>query len=121
MKKTLIILSKVNRLCIFAALFLVANIVKGAADISDNTIVINEIMAANVDVYRDPSTNFGSWVELYNPTSQAVKLGGLYVTDDPANLKKHKLVNDYGILPANGFAILNFDHHEVYTKGVIDR
>lgn len=79
-------------------------------------VVINEIMVANIDVYRDPSTNFGSWVELYNPTNKAVMLGGLYVTDDAGNLKKNQLVDYYGALPANGYAVLNFDHHEVWTK-----
>lgn len=85
-----------------------------ASDISGNNIIINEIMAANVDVYLDPSYNYGSWVELYNPTSAAIPLGGLYVSDDAKNLKKHKLVENYGILPAHGFAVLNFDHHEVW-------
>ena len=78
-------------------------------------LVINEIMAANVDVYMDPSFNYGSWVELYNPTSKGVVLGGLYVSDDPANLKKHRLIDSYGALPAHGYALLNFDHHEIYT------
>lgn len=79
-------------------------------------IIINEIMAANVDVYQDPSTNFGCWVELYNPTDQEINLGGLYVSDSQANLKKHKLISTYGKLPAKGFAILNFDHYEQWTK-----
>lgn len=91
------------------------NTIQKAAQASSQNIIINEIMAANVDVYRDPSTNFGSWVELYNPTSQAVTLGGLYVTDDAENLKKHRLISSYGTLPANGFALLNFDHHEPFT------
>lgn len=79
-------------------------------------IVINEIMSANVDVYLDPSLNYGSWVELYNPTDKGVTLGGLYVTDDPENLKKHRLVDNYGSIPAHGFAILNFDHFEIWTE-----
>ncbi|MBR1666933.1 MAG: CotH kinase family protein, partial [Bacteroidaceae bacterium] len=79
-------------------------------------IIINEIMAANVDVYLDPSYNYGSWVEIYNPTDRSVPLGGLYVTDDPNNLKKNRLIDTYGALPANGFAILNFDHFEVWTE-----
>ena len=82
---------------------------------TSENVKINEIMAANVDVYRDPSTNFGSWVELYNPTDKGVDLGGLYVTDDVNNLKKHHLIYDYDILPAHSFAILNFDHFEIYT------
>lgn len=83
---------------------------------SSENIKINEIMAANVDVYRDPSTNFGPWVELYNPTDKGILLGGLYVSYNPNNLKMHRLVDNYGALPAHGFAILNYDHFEVFTK-----
>ncbi|MCH5175302.1 MAG: CotH kinase family protein [Prevotellaceae bacterium] len=83
---------------------------------SANNIIINEIMAANVDVYLDPSQNYGSWVELYNPTNKGVSLGGLYISDDPSNLKKHRLIDSYGVVPANGYALLNFDHHEVWTE-----
>lgn len=79
-------------------------------------LIINEIMAANVDVYLDPSQNFGCWVELYNPSKQSVPLGGLYVSDDLNNLKKNRLNDDYGAIPAEGFALLNFDHHEVWTS-----
>ena len=82
---------------------------------SSENIIINEIMAQNIDVYLDPNQNFGSWVELYNPTDRSVNLEGLYVTDDRNNLKKHKLVKGYGTLTAGGYAILNFDHHEVWT------
>ncbi|MDO5483010.1 MAG: CotH kinase family protein [Bacteroidaceae bacterium] len=83
--------------------------------LTSKDIVINEIMAANVDVYLDPSYNYGSWVELYNPTSRDIILDNLYVTDDPNNLTKNRLIDNYGILPAKGYALLNFDHFEVWT------
>lgn len=85
-------------------------------DSNSSGIIINEIMASNIDVYRDPSTNFGSWVELYNPSTKDINLGGLYVSDNSNDLRKHKLVNSYGILRAKGYALLNFDHHEVWTS-----
>lgn len=81
---------------------------------SDN-MIINEIMAANIDVYLDPSFNYGSWAELYNPSDKSILLDGLYVTDDENNLTQHQLVKGYGILPAHGYAILNFEHNEPYT------
>ncbi|MDO5483009.1 MAG: CotH kinase family protein [Bacteroidaceae bacterium] len=87
--------------------------VSQTGDIAE-ALIINEIMAANVDVYLDPSFNYGSWVELYNPTDMSISLGGLYITDDPLNLKKNRLINEYGILPAKGYALLNFDHHEIW-------
>jgi len=83
---------------------------------SSENIIINEIMASNVDVYLDPNQQFGSWVELYNPTDKSINIGGLYVSDDPNNLKKHKLISSYGSIPAKGYAMLNFDHHEVWTE-----
>ena len=86
------------------------------AEIKPGDLVINEIMVHNVDVYLDPSYNFGPWVELYNAADVTLTLGGLYVTDDPANLTKNKLIEDYGVVPANGYAILNFDHFEVWKK-----
>ena len=64
-------------------------------DPSSENIIINEIMAQNIDVYLDPNQNYGSWVELYNPTDRSVNLEGLYVTDDRNNLKKHKLALQY--------------------------
>ena len=87
-----------------------------AGEAKAGSLIINELMAANVDVYRDPSTNFGSWVELYNTTSSPIILDGLYVSNDANNLKKHKLLDGYGVIPAQGFAVLNFDHHEVWTQ-----
>ena len=89
--------------------------VEASVAATSENVKINEIMAANVDVYRDPSTNFGPWVELYNPTDKGVDLGGLYITDDANDLKKHRLVDYYGVLPAHDFAVLNFDHFEIYT------
>lgn len=87
-----------------------------AAEPTAGALVINELMAANVDVYRDKSTNFGSWVEVYNTTSSPILLDGLYVSDDAANLRKHQLKDGYGYVPANGYFVLAFDHYEVWTK-----
>lgn len=81
-------------------------------------LIINEVMAANVDVYRDPSTNFGSWVELYNPGEEGVTLAGLIITlTDADGIKSSwQLHDDYGVLPSEGYALLNFDHYEQWTE-----
>ena len=47
------------------------------------TLIINEIQSKNVDMFIDPSFNFGGWIELYNPTNEDIDLGGCYVSDDP--------------------------------------
>lgn len=87
---------------------------------SAETIVINELQAANVDMYIDPSFNYGTWVELYNPSNQTVSLQGCYVSDDPANLKKHRLTSKSGVVPAKGYKVLWFDHHSKWALSQID-
>lgn len=87
------------------------------SDVSADVLVINEIMSSNVDMFLDPSFNYGSWIELYNPTDKAVVLGTLYVTDDPDNLKKHKLPLNYGIVPAKGYRTMWFDHYGIWNEG----
>jgi hypothetical protein len=43
---------------------------------------LNEIIADNATVIADDHGDFDPWIELYNPLSQTVNLGGLYLTDD---------------------------------------
>ena len=39
-------------------------------------LVINEIMPANVDMFLDPSFNYGSWIELYNYGDTDIDISG---------------------------------------------
>lgn len=76
-------------------------------------LLINEIQVANIDQFIDPSYNYGGWVELYNPTSKALDLNGFVIrqTDDEGKVEQYTLKSVHGKVPANGFAILWFDHH----------
>lgn len=74
------------------------------------SLIINEIMVANIDMFLDPSWNYGGWVELYNPTDQSANIGRYWVSDDPDNLKKAMLPGKIGSVPAHGFFTLWFDH-----------
>lgn len=77
------------------------------------TLSINEIQSSNIDMYVDPSFNYGGWIELYNPTDKPVSLYGLYVSDDINDLKKHRLNVEAGVVPAKGYKNIWFDHHNV--------
>lgn len=82
------------------------------------SLVINEIQTSNIDMFVDPSFNYGGWIELYNPTSSKISLYGLYVSDDADNLKKFKLTPEAGIIPAKGFQTIWFDHYETKQSQV---
>lgn len=78
---------------------------KGMAQ-SAKSIVVNEIMASNIDVVMSPATNFDSWIELYNPTETPVNLSGMYLSDDVNNLKRWKMPSHIGTVPAKGFLVV---------------
>ncbi|TWU03414.1 lamin tail domain-containing protein [Neorhodopirellula pilleata] len=45
-------------------------------------ICLNEIMADNDSVVSDEAGEFDDWIEIYNAGTEAVDLGGMYLTDD---------------------------------------
>lgn len=78
--------------------------------------VINEFMASNASKLPlgagellDADGDSSDWIELHNPTSRAVELGGWYLTDDPDDLTQWRFpagtrlaVNAYLIVFASG-------------------
>ena len=78
--------------------------------------VINEVQVANLDMFIAPTHNFCAWVELYNPTDEAIDLGGLFFSDDSENLRKWQSPADMGLLESKGFFILWFDDQETSER-----
>ncbi|MFN6378430.1 MAG: CotH kinase family protein, partial [Flavobacteriales bacterium] len=54
-------------------------------------VVINEIMASNGGVAVDEVGESDDWIELYNPTAEAIDLTGFYLTDNQWNLTKWEI------------------------------
>jgi hypothetical protein len=54
-------------------------------------VVINEIMASNATSFADPQGDFDDWIELYNAGDTPVDVGGMYLTDDPAEPTKWQI------------------------------
>ena len=69
-------------------------------------LVINELMASNTGSVMSPAYNFDSWIELYNPTEQAVNLSGMYLSDNADNLKRWQMPDEIGTIPAKGFFVV---------------
>lgn len=83
-------------------------------------IIINEVQQANVDMFIDPSFNYGGWIEIFNPTNRSASLGGYYLSDDPANLKKARINVLAGALPANGYLTLWLDHYSRWAPTMVN-
>ena len=45
-------------------------------------LVINEFMASNDNALAGPQGDYPDWIEIYNPTSDSVMLGGYFMADD---------------------------------------
>ncbi len=76
-------------------------------------LIINEIQAANIDQFTDPSWNYGGWIELYNANTCPYNLQGCWVSDDAQNLKKAHITQPITIL-GQSYKNLWFDHHDKF-------
>lgn len=75
-------------------------------------VFINEWLADNVAALADPAdNNFEDWFELYNPGTNAVDLGGCYLTDTLANPFKFPIPNNgQYVIPPGGFLLVWADN-----------
>lgn len=101
-------------------------------DINVDGLVINEVQAANVDQYLDPSYNYGGWIELYNGSNKSIDVSSLFLTDDASNPAQWALSSLNGtyadfqknntryepherltsVVPAKGYITVWFDHND---------
>ena len=49
-------------------------------------VQLNEIVSSNASVMHDEDGDTPDWIELHNPSNQAVNLDGFGITDDPSDL-----------------------------------
>lgn len=82
---------------------------------SAQNIVINEIQVANIDMFVDPSYNYGGYVEIYNPSEKSVKLSGLKISLD-GGVTKYAVTT--GVAPGKGYGLIWFDHHDVLSSQI---
>jgi hypothetical protein len=86
------------------------------------TLKINEIQAKNTLV-TDENSEYDDWVEIYNPTSSAVNIGGMYMVDNHYSSgvsawTQIPVTNPtLTTIPAGGYKILWFD--EQPSQGVL--
>lgn len=78
------------------------------------TIFINEWLADNTRTLADPADGgFEDWFELFNPGTNAVDLGGYYLTDNLTNKTKFLIpANGHYVVPPGGFLLVWADDEE---------
>lgn len=82
--------------------------------LTSENVIINEIQSRNIDMFVDPSFNYGGWIELYNPTDNPVNLGDAFVKDGKGNA--FHFSPNYGVIPAHGYKTVWFDHNNIYSE-----
>lgn len=73
------------------------------------TLYINEFMASNDAYWADENGDFDDWVEIYNPGTDSVDIGGLWFTDDLTDPASHQIPDTASAIttiPPGGFLIL---------------
>ena len=97
----------------FLALALLAALGIKAEAQDNDAIIINEVMASNVGSIMSPAFNFDSWIELYNPSGQAINLKGMILSDGYGN--RWEMPNDIGSVPAKGFKVVWLGSDDIRT------
>ena len=73
-------------------------------------LMCTEVCVANIDQTIDYSNNYGSWIELYNPSTDDVPVNGWYISDEADNLMKHRLTG-YDKIKSGSYMCVFFDHN----------
>ncbi len=82
-------------------------------------LYINEFLASNSYVLADEHGDYDDWIEIYNPGTLDVDLGGFYITDDLNNPTLYQIPTtapDSTTVPAGGYLILWADKE--LTEGI---
>jgi hypothetical protein len=80
-------------------------------NILPNGVVINEIMASNTKTAADEKGEYEDWVELFNTNDHEVDLGGCYLSDKTADIKKWQIPAGTKI-PSKGYLIIWADEDQ---------
>lgn len=83
-------------------------------------LLINEVMQANIDMFLDPSFNYGSWIELYNTTDQDISIADFWLSTTPDSTTGYRFSNSAPAVPAHGFLNVWFGHREDYCQLQMD-
>ena len=85
----------------------------GSVSAAEIPLLINEFMASNDTIIRDPQGQYDDWVEIHNYGTDEIDLGGLYLTDNLSAPTKWQFpVSNSAIttIPAGGYLLIWADN-----------
>ena len=88
-----------------------------APGVNSPRVVINELMASNTKTAKNPQGKYADWVEIHNPTKEALDLSGVYVTDTDRSPRKWQFAKGT-VVPAGGYLVLWADEDGKSTDGL---
>ena len=80
-------------------------------------LVINEVMANNVDTIQDPQGEYEDWIEVLNRGNQQLDLSGMFLSDSSQEPTKWSFPPGT-VLPAGGFLVIWADGDTGADKGL---
>ena len=83
----------------------------------ESTVTISEVMSSNVSASKNSKGEFEDWIELHNRGTEAVNLGGMYLTDDLGHARKWKCPDDVTIAPG-GYLLIWADGNNNSDDGL---
>ncbi|MBN2313504.1 MAG: lamin tail domain-containing protein [Sedimentisphaerales bacterium] len=72
-------------------------------------LVINEFMASNTSIVKDPQDQYDDWIELYNAGTESIDLASMYLTDNldqPAKWRIPSLTRGTTLIAPGGYLLI---------------
>lgn len=113
-------MSKPSALPMFAVAAILISASTKADDQTGSALCVNEIMPANVDMFLDPSYNYGNWIEIYNSGTESVNLRGWYLGTSIEDNKGYPLGNRIRTVKPGACLVLWIGHKDDYCQAQID-
>ncbi|MHC4753058.1 MAG: CotH kinase family protein, partial [Planctomycetota bacterium] len=76
-------------------------------------LAINELMASNSSIIQDPQGEYDDWIEIYNYGTDAIDIGGMYLTDNLSVPTKWRIPGNSPAattIPAGGYLLIWADN-----------
>ncbi len=85
-----------------------------------SNVVISEFMASNVTAMMDGDGEFSDWIEIHNPTDQAININSWYLTDDLSELTQWRFPSSdtLDLTVASGGRLLVFASGKQTSEGL---